>query len=258
MAIQKLPNQIDIIGDDLPYNTQWYRKVPTGFGFDALDYPTDKPLTLALKDKLNAFANDYYRNYEIVGTTYADFQVNLQIALLENVDTFEKMLEVYDDDIAKPLQSRTIIRTYDITDITDGKTTDKGNTTVKGSISGSATDTNTGTVGSDITNIDYDLPIDNPNGQATSKSVGTGTTTNNLTNSQSSEQSSNQTNEQSNEQATNNTFTHKGTEKEDWSDVGVAPNYTLLNGFLDNNRSYYNVFVNFFTDCFTLMESYYG
>lgn len=224
--MEYLTKQNDIIGDDLPYNTQWFRKVPSGFGFDALDYPTDRPLTYELKDKLNAFATDYYRNYEIVGTTYADFQTSLQIALLENIDTFEKMMEVYDDDIAKPLQSRTIKRTYDITDINDG------------SLSGS----NTGTVGSDVTNTDYDLPIDNPNGQATSKSTGTGTTTNNL----------------KNEQTNKNTFTHKGTETEDWSDVGVAPNYTLLNGFLDNNRSYYNVFVNFFTDCFTLMEGYYG
>ena len=210
MAILKLTNQTDIIGDDLPYNTQWYRKVPAGFGFDVLDYPTDRPLTYALKDKLNAFANDYYRNYEIVGTTYADFQVNLQIALLENIDTFEKMMAVYDDDIAKPLQSRTIKRTYDIED------------------------TNSGDTSSTVTNTNYDLPIDNPNGQAVDKSTGDGNTT------------------------ATNTYKHKGTETEDWSDVGVAPNYQLLNGFLDNNRTYYNVFVNFFTDCFTLMESYYG
>ena len=204
--IEKLENQIDIIGDDLPYNTQWYRKVPEGFGFDALNYPTDRPLTYALKDKLNEFANSYYRNWEIVGTTYADFQTNLEVALLENIDTFEKMMAVYDDDIAKPLQSRTIIRTYDIED------------------------TNSGVTSSNVANTNYDLPIDNPDGQAVDKSTGDGTTT------------------------ASNTYKHKGSEKEDWSDVGVAPNYTLLNGFLDNNRSYYNVFVNFFKDCFTLVE----
>lgn len=224
--MERLVNQNDIIGDDLPYNTQWYRKVPSGFGFDALDYPTDRPLTYALKDKLNAFAKDYYRNYEIVGTTYADFQTNLQVALLENVDTFEKMMEVYNDDIAKPLQSRTIKRTYDIEDTNDG--------TLNGS--------NTGTVGSTVANTDYDLPIDNGTAQPVSKSEGNGTTTNNLKNTQTN----------------TNKYTHKGTETEDWTDVGVAPNYTLLNGFLDNNRSYYNVFVNFFTDCFTVMEALYG
>lgn len=208
--IEKLENQLDIIGDDLPYNTQWYRKVPEGFGFNALTYPSDRPLTYALKDKLNEFANDYYRNWEIVGTTYADFQTNLEVALLENIDTFEKMLEVYNDDIAKPLQSRTIKRTYDIEDTNDGNTQ------------------------SNVANTNYDLPIDNPEGQATDKSTGDGNTT------------------------VTGKYTHKGSEIEEWSDVGVAPNYTLLNGFLDNNRSYYSVFVNFFTDCFTLMESYYG
>lgn len=207
--MDKLPTQLDIIGDDLPYNTQWTRKVPDGFGFDALEYPEDRPLTYALKDKLNAFAKDYYRNYEIVGTTYADWHTNLQCDLLLNVDTFEKMLEVYQDDIAKPLQSRTIKRTYDIEDSNSGNTT------------------------SNVANTNYDLPIDNPEGQATDKSTGDGNTT------------------------VSGTYTHKGSEIEEWSDVGVAPNYTLLNGFLDNNRSYFKVFVDFFKDDFTLIEVMY-
>lgn len=215
-----------IIGDDLPFNTLAYRDIPNGFGFSVLNFPVDKPLTLALKDKLVDYCNKYFRNYEINGTTIADWQVDLQLALTENVDTFEKMMEVYDDDIAKPLQSRTIKRTYDIID----------DTAING------TDKNTGTVKSNIANMDYDLPIDNPTGQPVAKSNSDGTTTNDLTT------------------ATNGTtkYTHKGTETEDWSDVGVAPNYELLNGFLDNNRTYYNVFTSFFKDCFTLGEYYYG
>ena len=137
-----------IIGDDLPFNTLAYRDIPTGFGFSVLEFPTDKPLTLALKDKLVDYCNKYYRNYEINGVTIADWQIELELALTENVDTFEKMMEVYDDDIAKPLQSRTIKRTYDIID----------DTAING------TDKNTGTVTSEITNDDYDLPIDNPSG----------------------------------------------------------------------------------------------
>ena len=215
-----------IIGDDLPFNTLAYRDIPDGFGFNVLDFPADKPLTLAVKDKLIDYCTKYFRNYEINGITIADWQVDLQLALTENVDTFEKMMEVYDDDIAKPLQSRTIKRTYDIIDDTNINGTDK----------------NTGTVKSAITNVDYDLPIDNPTGQPVAKSNSDGTTTNDLTT------------------ATNGTtkYTHKGTETEDWSDVGVAPNYELLNGFLDNNRTYYNVFASFFKDCFTLGEYYYG
>ena len=225
MKTDKLTIPTDIIGDDLPYNSQWLRKVPDGFGFKALTYPEDRPLTYALKDKLNDFATDYYRNWEIVGTTYADFQINLQVNLLENVDTFEKMLEVYNDDIAKPLQSRTIKRTYDVTD--------------KGESSGQSSQSSN--VTSNVENTEYDIPIDNGTAQATSKSIGSGT--NGTTGSGTS--------------SGTNTNTKTGTETEEWSDVGVAPNYTLLNGFLDNNRSYYNVFVNFFKDCFTLQEVLY-
>lgn len=225
MKTDYLKTPTDIIGDDLPYNSQWLRKVPDGFGFKALTYPEDRPLTYALKDRLNDFATDYYRNWEIVGTTYADFQTNLQVSLLENIDTFEKMLEVYNDDIAKPLQSRTIKRTYDLTD--------------KGESSGSSSQSSN--VNSNVENTEYDIPIDNGTGQATSKSVGSG---------------KNETTGSGTSSGTN-TNTKTGTETEEWSDVGVAPNYTLLNGFLDNNRSYYNVFVNFFKDCFTLAEVLY-
>lgn len=224
--MERLNNFKAIIGDDLPYNTMYLRDIPSGFGFGALVYPDDRPLTYALKDKLNEFATTYFRNHEIIGNTLVDFQQYLQSDLMMNIDTLEKMLAVYDDDIAKPTQSRTIKRTYDIKDTTE--------------ING--TDTNTGTVKSDIENIEYDLPIDNPTGQATAKSTSDGTTTNNLTNTSKG----------------TTKYGHAGTETEDWSDVGVAPNYELLNGFLDNNRSYYNVFVNFFVDCFDLGESLYA
>ena len=225
MTTEYLQNPTNIIGDDLPYNSQWLRKVPDGFGFDALTYPEDRPLTYALKDKFNVFAKDYYRNYEIVGMTYADFQTNLQCDLLLNIDTMEKMLEVYQDDIAKPLQSRTIKRTYDITD--DGTASQSG--------------TSSGSNTSNIENTDYDIPIDNGTAQGTSKNISSGT------GSSSGQSSSSGT--------TKNTKT--GSEIEEWSDVGVAPNYTLLNGFLDNNRSYFRVFVSFFKDDFTLNEVMY-
>lgn len=226
MTITKLDPFDPIIGDDLPINTIAYRNLPDGFGFDALTYPADAPLTYELKDKLNDFAKRYYRNWEINGITIADWQIDLQLALNENIDTMEKMLAVYTDDIAKPTQSRTIKRIYDIDDTTDVN----------------ASDSNTGTVASTIENTDYDLPIDNPTGQAVAKSNSSGTTTNNLKTTSTGK----------------TTYGHKGTETEEWSDVGVAPNYILLNGFLDNNRTYYNVFVNFFKDCFMLGEYYYG
>lgn len=223
--MEKLTRFNPIIGDDLPYVSQTFRRVPAKYGFNALTYPSDRPLTYALKDALNDFATSYYRNHEIIGETYEDFQANLQSDLLLNIDTFEKMMEVYRDDIAKPLQSRTIKRTYDITDAGTGKGKSSG----------------TSKIDSDITNTDYDLPIDNPTGQAVQKSTSEGTTNN--TDSASSESESTQK--------------KTGTETEEWSDVGVAPNYELLNGFLDNNRSYYQVFISFFENCFTLHEAWY-
>ena len=224
--MDKLSKNIPILGDDLGYTTMRYSNVPKGFRFADLVYPDDCPLTFALKDKLNAFADLYFRKYEIVGETVKDFHTNLQIDLTLNIDTLEKALEVYNDDISKPTQSRTIKRTYDITD----------------------TDTQTGknvgktTTSNNTESTDYEIPYDNPSAQAVNKTVGLGNVENN----------NNLTSE------SDGTRTHKGTEVEDWSDVGVAPNYELLNGFLDSNRTYYYIFVNFFKDDFTLSEVYYG
>ena len=41
------------------------------------------------------------------------------------------------------------------------------------------------------------------------------------------------------------------------SDLGVRPNYETLNGFLDNNRTLYTVFNNFFKDCFIMAVGWY-
>ena len=319
--MERLNNFKPIIGDDLPYNTMYLRDIPSGFGFGALDYPTDRPLTYALKDKLNDFASDFYRNYEIVGNTFVDFQRYLQSDLMLNIDTLEKMLAVYNDDIAKPTQSRTIKRSYDIHDTTDidGSNTSSSNSSSTidrsdtgtvgvestqddtGTVGVESTQDDTGTVGvestqinsttvnSNVTNIEYDLPIDNPNGQATTKSTsdgstgtegnqnGSNTTTNNLktartetttnnlktartettTNNLKTSETGNTTNSNTNSENSNTDFKHTGSETEEWSDVGVAPNYVLLNGFIDNNRSYYLVFVNFFVNCFDLGEALY-
>ena len=216
--MERLKNYPSITGDDNPFFSLTLRDLPKGMGFDGLIFSVDAPLTFALKDKLVDFATRYYRNHEIVGTTISDFTDNLQVDLDMNLDTFEKMLQVYDEDIAKPTQSREIVRTYDVTDTNESSSTSEGN--------------------NESTN--YDIPVDNGTAQGTDKNVGntTGTSTGRSTDTQS------------------NTAKKTGTETEYWSDVGVAPNYELLNGFLDNNRTLYNVFVSFFKDDFTVMEVY--
>ena len=224
--MDKLKTYDSITGDDNPFATLQLKYIPKGMGFDGLTFPTDKPLTFAVKDKLVDFATRFYRNHEIVGTTVSDFMDNLQVDLDMNVDTFEKMLEVYDDDIAKPTQSREIRRTYDLED----------------SDIGSETNTTEATNNSESESTNYDIPLDNGTAQGTDKNVSssTGTSTGSGTTQR------------------NNTLKKTGTETEYWSDVGVAPNYQLLNGFLDNNRTLYEVFVSFFKNDFMISEVYYG
>ena len=222
--MERLKNYPSITGDDNPFFSLTLRDLPKGMGFDGLIFSVDAPLTFALKDKLVDFATRYYRNHEIVGTTISDFTDNLQVDLDMNLDTFEKMLQVYDEDIAKPTQSREIVRTYDVTDTNEGTATNESSSTSEGNNE----------------NTNYDIPVDNGTAQGTDKNVGntTGSSTGRSTDTQS------------------NTAKKTGTETEYWSDVGVAPNYELLNGFLDNNRTLYNVFVSFFKDDFTVMEVY--
>lgn len=223
--MERLPTYESITGDDNPFSTLQLKYVPEGKGFDGLVFPTDKPLTYTLKDKLVDFATRYYRNHEIVGVTVSDFLDNLQVDLDINVDTFEKMLEVYDEDIAKPTQSREIRRTYDLED----------------SDIGSETNTTESNNNSTSESTDYDIPLDNGTVQGTNKNISTGSGSSNG----------------SGITQTNNTLRKTGTETEYWSDVGVAPNYQLLNGFLDNNRSLYEEFVSYFKNDFMILEGYY-
>lgn len=224
--MEKLTTYKPIIGDDDPITTLALRDVVEGFGFNALSFPTDKPLSYAIKDKLVDFATRYYRNHEIIGTTLRDFQDNLQLDLDANIDTFEKLLEVYNDDIAKPTQSREIRRSYDLLDTTN----DQENITA------------TSTTDNSSESTDFDIPVDNGTAQGVSKVVGSGNTSG--------------TNESS--RGLTGSAKKTGTETEYWSDVGVAPNYTLLNGFLDNNRTLYQVFVSYFENDFQVIEVYYG
>ena len=223
--MQLLDNFDPIIGDDLGYHTTRYNKVPADYGFRSLQSRDSCPLTKAKWDDLIDFAERYYSKFEIVGETYQDFKENLQLFYDKNADTFERQLEVYNDDIAKPILGRTEKTTYDLTD-TDAETV---------AMQGESSDTGNGQ------NSIIDVPIDagNPNSQTPSQ-IDTNEQTNNGTNSS----------------ETDRNLEHKqtGTVETVLSDLGVRPNYESLNGFLDNNRTYYDVFVWLFRDCFQLND----
>ena len=117
-----------IIGDDDPYWTIHYRDVPEPFRLaNAWEVLTDDlPLMQSRKDSLITAFDLHYGRYEINADTYQDFLDLLKETLLINADTMERLLEVYDGDIAKPILGREEVRTLSVTEVGIG-TTDADN-----------------------------------------------------------------------------------------------------------------------------------
>lgn len=204
-------------GDNWPYNTMAYKDVPSGFRIRDMPVPADCPMTAVVWERLCDAADLVYQDHEIVGRTVADFHENLKKHWVIHADTFERLLEVYHDDIAKPIIGRTEKTTY-------GEP-DNPVTMI---------DTRVDTERRKADNKHYDVPISNdvgdPSMQDTSETyVDSGDVT--------------------------NTHTHSGVVVTELSDIGVRPNYEILNGFLDNNRTYVRVFCDMLKDCFTLHMS---
>ena len=107
-----------MMGDDDPYWTLHYRDVPTPFRLaDAWGVLTDDlPLMQSRKDGLITAFDMHYGRYEINAETYQDFLELLKETLLINADTVERLLEVYDSDVAKPILGREETRTLTTTE----------------------------------------------------------------------------------------------------------------------------------------------
>lgn len=207
-----------ITGDNLAYNSLKYADVPQGFRIrDITVSEDDCPLTYAIWAAICSKADLVYHDHEIVGDTIADFFAGLVRAYALNADTFERLLEVYNDDIAKPILGRTETVTY-------GKP--GAPVTVK------QTHTDTEVRQADTHHID--VPIDGDTSNPTYKD---GSVSKVL--SGSIEDKSEQT----------------GVVTTELSDLGVRPNHESLNGFLDNNRTAVQVFTDMFKDCFTLYRT---
>ena len=112
--------------------TQKLRNIPLGFHFKDLVVPTGCPKFTLRKTALFASAEEYYRDWEIVGDTYVDFFEDLQTTLNMNIDTVERVLEVYDTAAARPGKGTTYQRddltTYDLADATSGSSANTGTT----------------------------------------------------------------------------------------------------------------------------------
>lgn len=258
-----LDNYDPIVGDDLGYRTPRLNQIPEGFGFSALEKHTDCPLTNEKWETLIDFASRYYRHFEIVGLTYKDFQDNLQLAYDIGADTMERLLEVYNDDIAKPILGRTEKVTYDTKNTATGGYEDSEDTTVEGTTENDNTTTNNLTTAyeSEGQTDNIDVPVDSssPNTQTPSqvtKNSGNDTTTNTGTVKNEGSVTENNSTNRKLKHTDDSTNAQTGTVTTELSDLGVRPNYESLNGFLDNNRTYLEVFVWLFRDCFSFNEVY--
>lgn len=206
-----------IIGDDLPYNTIRYEDVPDGFRIaDALAIvmQSEAPGLVELRTVLAERLDLHFKQWEIVGDTIADFYDRLVDTVNMHTDTIERLIQVYHDDIAKPTMARTETVTY-------GAENQPLTTTV----------THTDTEVRSSESLHFDVPIygteSNPSLKDTAKSkVDSGTIV--------------------------DSSTQTGVVTTHLSDIGVKPNYEILNGFLDENRTLLQVIAGFLKPCFTL------
>lgn len=83
------------------FTSEKFKDIPEAFKFDKLTYSADLPLLQAIKGDLSELANTYYRNYEIVGETYADFFEELQLKLNLRGPSLERILEAFNEDYDK-------------------------------------------------------------------------------------------------------------------------------------------------------------
>ena len=211
------------LGDGKNWVSVQYRDVPQGFRIrDVTHRLTDSFVTVPTAFTAEMWAalcdaaDKHFAMYEIVGDTFQDFLDRLNDAWAQNEDTFFRLVEVYNDDIAKPILGRTETVTYGA----DGNPV-------------TMTDTHTDTEVRESTSDHIDVPVDGSVGNPTYKDmaiskVKSGTIV--------------------------DSHTHVGVVKTELSDLGTRPNYESLNGFLDNNRTLLQVFFKIFDGCFTLAQ----
>lgn len=109
--------------DGLPLNTMKYKDVVATCKISAINanqFATTNPLLFASWENLTNEFNTYYADYEIVGETELDFFNNLTVELNTHKDTIERLLEVYNDDVAKPILGRVERHTYNLTNSNTG------------------------------------------------------------------------------------------------------------------------------------------
>ncbi len=102
--------------DDIPIVSMLYKNVDPDFQIGNIDLACAGELLTSAMPRLIEEFNIYYDNREIGACSEYEFFEMLQSCFDRNADTFERHLEVYNEDIANPVLGRTETITYDVKD----------------------------------------------------------------------------------------------------------------------------------------------
>lgn len=188
-VVRKMPISYDrfdepdfFLSDVRPRVTMFYKDIDEQFKFDNLDFTyvqNNCPLLNSRLDILKQMFPIHFNDYEIGSESEYGFFLQLQDALVTNADTMERQLEVYDDDIAKPILGRTEKVTYDVTNKrdetgnnnesfvelpVDNPDYDKDSTRTKANVTTERNDAQTGTVTTELSDLGVRPNYDSLNG----------------------------------------------------------------------------------------------
>lgn len=247
-----------IVGDDKAYWTIHYRDVPEPFrlndAFGKIDTQSC-PLLTGVKEKVIEIFDLHYGRHEINADTYQDFLEMLQETLLINADKYEGYLELLNSEMKAIGFGRTETRTK-TTESTREKTgtsstaTDEDMTTSSSSELDEQRDTSS--VKNSVNSV-IDIPADNPlDDKPTSrvKEDGTDTINDDLTSSQTTTGSQERDIVTSGTSAEDEVGTVTESDEYTASDQDAIRNLEYLGMYLDKSRSFSEVFLTSFKNCF--------
>lgn len=246
-----------IVGDDKAYWTIHYRDVPEPFRLnDAWDVLTDElPLLNGVKDKVIEIFDLHYGRYEINAETYQDFLEMLQETLLINADKYEGYLELLNSEMTAIGFGRSETRTK-TTESTREKTGTSSTTTDEDMSTSSSSELDeqrdTSSIRNSTNNV-IDIPADNElDDKPTSrvKEDGTDTVDDDLTSSQTTAgtQERDVLTTGSSEEDENVMVTES--DEYTASDKDMTRNLEYLGMYLEKSRSFSEVFISSFKNCF--------
>ena len=253
-----------IKGDDKAYWTIHYRDVPEPFRLnDAWEVLTDElPLLTGVKEKIIEIFDLHYGRFEINAETYQDFLEMLQETLLLNADKYEGYLELLNSEMTEigfgrsETRSKTTETTREKTG-TSSTTTDEDMSTSSSSELDEQRDTSS--VKTSVNNV-IDIPADNAiDDKPTSrvKEDGTDTIDDDLTSSQSTTGTQERDVLSSGTTAEDESGTITETDEYSASDKDAIRNLEYLGMYLDKSRSFSEVFLTSFKNCFMNAVAWY-